>query len=87
MSRVRPFIVRMDANPQFLADRPDVARRFIREDIQRKAAEPLRGPRGGRYEAVNQPYDYQERPGLDYALRPCVVFTARVTGRYVRPKR
>jgi hypothetical protein len=84
MSRTKPFGMLIQMSGEFWRDDRERAMRFAREEIQRVASEPLTGPRGGRYEAVNQPHGFETQGNWPEDI---VTVTARVTGRYARPKR
>ena len=47
----------------------------------------LRGPRGGRYVAVGELFDFRDGQTDEDWMRNTRTFTARVRGRYVRPER
>lgn len=52
-----------------------------------KAEGPFRGPRGGRYEPVGEPYGHMDAVLNPLADRRVRTFVASVNARYVRPKR
>jgi len=85
MSRTKPFLLSVEASTELLVQASGDPREYIR-DLLREQAKKLCGPRGGRYVAVNEPYDFRESP-TDNFIRHTHTFTARVTGRYVRPLR
>jgi hypothetical protein len=86
VSRVKPFILRVSVSREYLRLDPGAARAMARVALRDQAG-ALTGPRGGRYVAINQPFDFQEGTTDDDFMRNTVSFTARVTGRYVRPLR
>lgn len=51
------------------------------------AARDLRGPRGGRYVAVDEPWGILEQRTTDDVFRGTRTITGHVHGRYVRPNR
>ena len=86
MSRIRDFVVQVEVSEEFLREYPEKAKAWARDLINERAAGPLTGPRGGRYEPVNLPHSFRAGPSDDFA-RPVRTFIARVAARYVRPSR
>jgi len=86
MTRVRDFQVRLQASRELLAHHPE-ARAIIRDDLIEAAKADLRGPRGGRYVAVGEPYGFDDAQTDEDFMRNTHTFIARVRGRYVRPVR
>jgi len=83
MSRTKKFVLSVDASEQFLAHAPE-ALQWVRDMLHEQSRRVLIGPRGGHYLAVNLPHDFRESVNFSSYTR---TFTARVTGRYVRPRR
>lgn len=85
---IRTFVVTTYINAEFLREQPDVARRMAQEQLERTAAKPLRGPRGGRYKSVGPIRDVRDSadamPGWMMGWH---TFAARVDARYIRPRR
>jgi hypothetical protein len=59
-------------------------REVVRDGLLEQAAD-LRGPRGGRYIAIGEPYDFREGQIHDDFIHGSRTFTARVLALYVRP--
>lgn len=85
--RTRRFTLAMKvSNRWFLNTDPDEVRRLVRDQLRAEADE-MRGPRGGRYVRVGEPYGYDEGIMTDDFVIQARTFTARVNARYVRPQR
>jgi hypothetical protein len=88
VTRVKEFVLRVPVsdeaarNPAFAAQARESLRRAVPD-----LSGHLSGPRGGRYEAVSEPYDFAEGYLDDDYSRGMYSFTARVRARYVRPRR
>jgi len=85
-ARVRPFILRVAVSGEFWRHDPKMAAGLAHDALLNQSLD-LKGPRGGRYERVNQPHDFRDGEDGDAFARNEHVFAARVTGRYVRPAR
>jgi hypothetical protein len=88
--RVVTFGKMVQASPEFVESDRALADRYAREIIERSFAE-LRGPRGGRYEAV-EPIKHQvpvlaHLDPFDPFSRLNYYYRARVRARYMRPGR
>jgi len=81
----RPFRLQVTVSDDAMTREDIGVREFVRDALLTKAAD-LRGPRGGRYVAVGEPYDFREDQTSEDFMRNTRTFTARVIARYVRPK-
>lgn len=82
--RVCPFKVAVSVSN--LLD-PSARESYAREAIAEAVRDGLRGPRGGRYVAINEPHDFRSgQTDADFMANTTTI-GARVTGQYVRPPR
>jgi hypothetical protein len=88
VSATRQFVLMVNVSEEFLRKEPDRARAAARELLAKMAhEEPLMGPRGGRYLAINEPHSFWETYVEDAYARGQKTMTALVTGVYIRPRR
>lgn len=86
MAREKVFILRYEIGNQFYRADKRYATDLAHSVLRLLSDEtPLRGPRGGRYMAVGNPYDYQDGEDGDAFIRNVRVFVAKQRARYVRP--
>jgi hypothetical protein len=82
----RPFRLQVTVSDDAMSREDIGVRELVRDALLAKAAD-LRGPRGGRYVAVGEPYDFREGETAEDFIHGTRTFTARVLARYVRPTR
>jgi hypothetical protein len=84
-TRERRFVLRVYVSNELWRDDEPMARAMAHDLLDK--IHDLRGPRGGRYVAVGEPFDYRDGELRDDFMYNRRMVVAYVMGRYVRPKR